>query len=143
MRRMLMLLMATTVLIGALFAADETVAIRQVLLDQQKAWNEGNIEEFMKGYENSEAITFMGKEISRGYSGVITRYRKTYSNKEQMGKLTFSEIEVRMLGNDHALVLGKFALERTAAGGGASSGRYTLVARKTKTGWKFIHDHTS
>lgn len=139
MRMMLMVVMAATML----FAAEEAAAIRQVLEEQQRAWNAGNIEEFMKGYENSEATTFMGKEVSRGYSGVIARYRRTYSNQEQMGKLTFSEIEVRMLGKDHALVLGKFALERTAAGGGAASGRYTLIAKKTKQGWKFIHDHTS
>jgi ketosteroid isomerase-like protein len=60
-----------------------------------------------------------------------------------MGKLTFSELEFRMLGPDHALVLGKFALERSAAAGGNASGRYTLVLHKTVKGWKILHDHTS
>ena len=57
--------------------------------------------------------------------------------------LTFSEIAVRPLGSDYALANGRFALKRTAAGGGDAAGRFTLVLRKTKAGWKIIHDHSS
>jgi ketosteroid isomerase-like protein len=60
-----------------------------------------------------------------------------------MGTLAFSNVAVRMLGPDLALVTGEFHLERTAAGGGSASGRYTLILRKTPAGWKIIHDHTS
>jgi ketosteroid isomerase-like protein len=35
------------------------------------------------------------------------------------------------------------ALKRTQAGGGDVAGRFTLVLRKTKAGWKIIHDHSS
>jgi ketosteroid isomerase-like protein len=60
-----------------------------------------------------------------------------------MGVLTFSEIEVRPLGADYALALGRFALKRTAEGGGDANGRFTLVLHRTKAGWKIIHDHSS
>jgi ketosteroid isomerase-like protein len=40
-------------------------------------------------------------------------------------------------------VLGKFFLTRSAAGGGDATGQFTLVLRKTKQGWKIVHDHTS
>jgi len=42
-----------------------------------------------------------------------------------------------------ASATGKFALKRTAAGGGDTSGRFTLILRQTSSGWKIIHDHTS
>jgi ketosteroid isomerase-like protein len=48
-----------------------------------------------------------------------------------------------MLAAELALVTGEFHLERTAAGGGNASGRYTLILRRTSSGWKIIHDHTS
>jgi ketosteroid isomerase-like protein len=48
-----------------------------------------------------------------------------------------------VLGKDYALANGRFALKRTAAGGGDAAGRFTLVLRKTKSGWKIIHDHSS
>jgi len=42
-----------------------------------------------------------------------------------------------------ALAIGKYSLKRTAAGGGDASGRFTLVLRQTKAGWKIVHDHSS
>ena len=58
---------------------------------------------------------------------ILARYRKTYPTDEARGTLTFSEIEVRPLGEGYALALGKYSLKRTAAGGGDASGRFTLV----------------
>ena len=126
-----------------LMGASEEAAVKKVLDDQVKAWNRRDLDEFVKGYLNSPDITFVGKTVSRGYQGVLDRYRANYGDKQRMGTLRFDEVEVKMLGKDHALILGKFALDRTAAGGGPASGRYSLVARKTKDGWKLIHDHTS
>jgi ketosteroid isomerase-like protein len=60
-----------------------------------------------------------------------------------MGVLTFSEIEVRPLADGVALATGKFALQRSAEGGGDTSGRFTLILKRTAKGWKIIHDHTS
>ena len=143
MRFLFLLCLAT-----ALVAGDESALIRKVLEEQQQAWNAGDLQRFMQGYENSPDITFVGKDVSRGYQSVLTRYLRNYgsqgkADREMMGVLTFSEIEVKMLGPAHALIIGRFALERSPAGGGPASGRYTLIARKTKDGWKLIHDHTS
>ena len=74
---------------------------------------------------------------------VLARYKRGYPTREAMGALTFSEIDVRPLGTEFALAHGKFSLKRTASGGGDASGRFTLVLRKTKAGWKIIHDHSS
>jgi len=74
---------------------------------------------------------------------ILGRYRRRYPTLDAMGKLTFSEIEVRTLAPGVALANGKYELKRTAAGGGGAAGRFTLVLRKTPAGWKIIHDHSS
>lgn len=120
--------------------ADE---IKAAILSQQAAWNRGDIPAFMKAYENSPETTFVGKGVTKGYASVEARYNKSYASKEQMGKLDFTELDVRMLDERTAIVTGRFHLERTAAGGGESKGIFTLVWRKQKDGWKVVHDHTS
>jgi uncharacterized protein (TIGR02246 family) len=118
-------------------------AVRAVLTEQTAAWNRGDLDAFAATYENSPQITFFGKALNRGYADVLARYKKTYGTPESMGQLRFEILESRPLGADHALVLGKFFLTRSAAGGGDATGQFTLVLRKTKQGWKIVHDHTS
>jgi uncharacterized protein (TIGR02246 family) len=125
-----------------LFAQDS--AVRKVLFDSEAAWNRGDLHTFASFYEDSPDTTFIGREVTRGGTqAILDRYRRGYPTREKMGALAFSEIEVRPLGSDYALAIGKFALTRTAEGGGNASGRFSLVLHKTKSGWKIIHDHTS
>jgi len=116
-------------------------AIRQVLATQQAAWNRGDIPTFLKGYWSSPELTFSGSNGTvRGYDGVLERYRKSYPDRQSMGELDFSGLEIRMLGEDSALVLGKWHLTRS---GGDVGGVFTLVFRHFAEGWRIIHDHTS
>ena len=66
-----------------------------------------------------------------------------------MGRLTFSDIDVRLLpgaGGEvrYAAVTGRFHLDRTADGEVAQDdGVYSLLWEKTAQGWKIILDHSS
>ncbi len=125
-----------------LFAQDD--AIRALLASSQTAWNRGDLVAFASYYEDSPDTTFIGNEVVRGGTqAILDRYRRRYPNREAMGILTFSEVEVRTLAPGVALTTGKYELKRTAAGGGGASGRFTLILRRTPAGWKIIHDHTS
>jgi uncharacterized protein (TIGR02246 family) len=117
--------------------------IRMVLTQQVEAWNRGDVEAFMHGYNDSPDTTFIGKTVAHGYRPILERYKKAYATRDAMGTLDFSDLEVRMLGTDHAVVHGKYHLARTAAGGGEASGLFSLVFEKTAQGWKIILDHTS
>ena len=118
--------------------------VRNLLKDSEDAWNRGDLVVFASYYDDSPQTTFIGREVTRGGpEAIVARYRRGYPTREAMGTLTFSEIAVRALGKEYALANGKFALKRTAAGGGDASGRFTLVLRKTAKGWKIIHDHSS
>ncbi|HEX3435256.1 MAG TPA: nuclear transport factor 2 family protein [Pseudacidobacterium sp.] len=127
----------------ALFAQGDESNIRKVLADQITAWNQGDIDTFMKGYKNSPDTTFIGKTRQHGWQQVLERYKRGYPTKEAMGTLDFSDLEVRMLGSDHAVVTGRYHLARDASGGGDASGIFSLVWEKTAEGWKIILDHTS
>jgi uncharacterized protein (TIGR02246 family) len=118
--------------------------IRTILKDSETAWNRGDLVTFASYYDDSSETTFIGKEVTRGGTkAILDRYRRGYPTPEAMGTLTFSELEIRPLAKDVALAIGKFSLKRTSAGGGDTSGRFTLVLKKTRSGWKIIHDHSS
>ena len=130
---------------GALGAADsEEAAIRAVLDAQVEAWNRGDLEEFVSYYEDSPETSFLSSQgVYRGYAGLLERYRGVYPDKERMGRARFSELEIRVLEERFAVVLGRFHLTRPAEHGGDAEGRFTIVLRKTDAGWRIVHDHTS
>lgn len=116
-------------------------AVQAVLEAQRDAWNHGNIEGFMDGYARSETTVFVSDDtVTRGWQTVLDRYRKRYASREQMGTLTYSDLEITVLSNDAALVLGRWHLRRA---NDEPHGRFTLLLRRTKEGWKIVHDHTS
>ena len=125
------------------YAQNATAAMKRVLEDQVSAWNQGDIDAFMRGYKNSPETTFIGKTVHRGWQQVLERYKHSYTTKEAMGTLAFSDLDVRMLGPDHAVATGQYHLTRSAAGGGDATGVFSLVWEKTAEGWKIILDHTS
>jgi len=131
--RYLLLLAAAALAFGQ---GDE---VRKLLKDSEDAWNRGDLVTFSSYYD--DPATFIGRDVTRGGpDAILARYKRGYPNREAMGILTFSEIEVTALGDGYALAHGKFALKRTI---GDASGRFTLVLRRTKGGWKIIHDHSS
>jgi uncharacterized protein (TIGR02246 family) len=125
------------------FAEDAESAIRKVLDGQVSAWNKGDIVSFMQGYKDSPDTTFIGKTMRQGWQQVMERYKASYSTKDAMGTLEFSDLKIRMLGADYAVATGKYHLTRTAAGGGDATGIFSLVWEKSAGGWKIILDHTS
>lgn len=116
-------------------------AIRSVLDAQRDAWNRGDIEGFMDGYERSDDIIFMsGDNLTRGWQTVLDRYKKNYDTREKMGVLTFSDLDVDLLNDNTAVVIGRWSLKRA---NDEPHGRFTLIFKRTKKGWKIVHDHTS
>jgi len=130
-------------LAATLHAQSAPDAIRQVLATQQAAWNRGDVVAFMQGYADSPETTFIGRSVEHGYQKILARYKNAYATRDAMGQLDFTDLDVRMLGPDHAVVTGRFHLTRSAAGGGDAAGIFSLVFEKTPAGWKVILDHTS
>ncbi len=115
--------------------------VRSVLETQVKQWNEGNIPAFMEAYARSDTTRFASAgEFVLGWDTVLARYKARYATPEAMGLLSFSDIDITPLGNDAALVFGRWQLDRV---GDQPTGLFTLLFRKTPEGWRIVHDHTS
>lgn len=123
-------------------AADDKKAIAKVLDDQATAWNKGDLKGFMAGYwESPELSFFSGNNKTKGWQATLERYQKRYQGEgKEMGKLTFSEKSVELLGSDHAVVKGRFTLELEKE---RPTGLFTLILKKLPGGWRIVHDHTS
>jgi ketosteroid isomerase-like protein len=130
-------------------ASSDEAAIRSAIATQGAAWNGGDIPAFMQTYENSPETTFIGSTVRKGYAPILERYKQAYATPEQMGKLTFSNLEVRLLAGtcgqvEYAAVTGKFHLDRTVKGDAKKDdGIFSLVWHKGPQGWKILLDHTS
>ncbi len=121
--------------------AKTEAAIRAVLDAQAAAWNRGDLEGYMDGYNRSPNTEFVsGDRINRGWQAVLDRYKKSYDSREKMGVLTFSELEITVFSKDAALVLGRWRLKRA---NDEPHGTFSLLFRKTKAGWRIVHDHSS
>ena len=116
-------------------------AVRAVIDAQRDAWNRGDVAGYMDGYARNADITFIsGDSHTRGWQTVHDRYQKNYNSREKMGTLTFSDLETTVISPDSVMVLGRWHLQRT---NDQPHGRFTLIFRRTKQGWRIIHDHTS
>jgi len=124
------------------FAQDKNEqSIRKILDEQIKEWNNGNLDQFMKGYWENDSLVFIGKNGPvYGYSNALNNYRKNYRDTSIMGKLSFEIISVKKLSDEYYFVTGKFFLKRTI---GDAKGVYTLLCRKIKGEWKIVVDHSS
>ena len=119
----------------------DTRAIRQVMQEQQDAWNRGDLEAFMQGYWQSDSLRFIGSRgLTYGWQATLDNYKKGYPDRDAMGTLTFDILSVELLLKKSAFVVGKWHLARKA---GDLSGHYTLLWRKIKGKWVIVADHSS
>jgi len=118
------------------------IAIRKILDDQTAAWNRGDLDAFMSiGYWRSDKLKFVsGDRITYGWQQTLDNYKKTYATKELMGTLTFSDLEIEVLSKDAAFVTGSWHLKREKDD---PKGKFTLLFRKFKEGWRIVADHSS
>jgi ketosteroid isomerase-like protein len=127
--------------IPAFAAPSTTDQIRAVIQTQQEAWNRGDIDGFMNGYARARSTTFVSEDtVTRGWQTVRDRYKKRYSDREKMGTLTFSNLEITPLGRGAAIALGRWKLKRSKD---EPHGRFTLIFRQRAEGWRIVNDHTS
>lgn len=114
--------------------------LKSILSVQAKCWNNEDIEGFMQTYWKSEDLTFSsGGKTTRGWQATLDNYKKRYP-VGNMGQLTFDHLEITLLSDDAALVLGQWHL---AYEDNNRDGNFSLVLRKLDGNWKIVHDHSS
>jgi ketosteroid isomerase-like protein len=120
---------------------NDKILILKLLEDQRKAWNRGDLVDYMQGYLKSDSLLFVGKSGPQyGWDSTLANYKKSYPDKKAMGFLSFDIKEVRLISNDHAFVLGAWHLKREKD---EPKGHFTLIVKKIGDEWKVIVDHSS
>jgi ketosteroid isomerase-like protein len=116
-------------------------AIRSVLQKQENEWNKGNLENYMQGYWKNDSVMFIGKSgITYGWQKTLNNYKKGYPNKEAMGKLNFTLLEMKPISKEYYFVVGQWHLQRTI---GDLQGIFTLLFKKINGKWFIVADHSS
>jgi len=132
-------LYAQTSIIDKNIEADN--CIRKALFWQVEAWNKGDINDYMSVYWKSDSLKFIGSaNISYGWNKTLQSYKESYPDKESMGHLSFSDIEIEVLSENSAFVIGKWKLVRDK---GNLNGIFTLLFKKINDKWVIVCDHTS
>jgi len=102
-------------------------------------WNHGNLDAFMRGYENApDTLYISSTKVIRGYAAIRARYAAHYGGS--MGVLSFSDLSKRMLGPDYAVVVAHWHLAMT--NGTHPTGIFSLVLHRSSGAWHIIADHT-
>ena len=115
--------------------------IKNVLHTQQTAWNNGNIDEFMLGYWQSDSLAFSSTNSTvKGWQNTLDRYHNTYPNKGAMGRLKFDIIDVQLMDKTTATLIGEWVLYRKNDN---PKGGFTLIFKKINGDWLIIKDVTT
>ena len=120
--------------------SDDESAIKQLLYEQQEAWNRGDIESFMEAYWDSEELKFYGTNgLTKGWKATKENYYKRYPNRQKMGHLTFGIKSLDRISDNSYFLLGTYSLKRQHDN---PSGAFTLIWKKIEGDWKIIADMT-
>jgi len=119
----------------------DKAAIKGVLQQQVFAWNQRNIEGFMKYYWNSPDLRFISKKgITYGWENIKNNYIKSYPTDTSMGSLSFEINSIDLLSKTDALVVGAWKIKKDNS---ETGGYFTLHFKKIKKVWFIVMDHTS
>ncbi len=121
--------------------SDERQLIEENFQRQIEAWNRGDIESYCNAYVQSDSTTIISEQgVVSGYENILSLYKK-YWKPENMGKLSFSDIEMNRLSNQYFFVTGHFTVELPE--NRVHDGFFSVVMKKVDNRWLILTDHSS
>ena len=119
------------------FEEDKTT-ILNVMEEQEKAWNNFDLEGFMKGYWKSDELKFYGSNgVTTGWQQTLSNYKKRYPTKDHTGELKFTIDAVSKIDSEIYYVMGQYHLKRNV---GDAHGTFMIIFKKIDGEWKIIAD---
>ena len=111
-----------------------------VLKEQAAQWNRGDLRAFVDTYWPGDELTFLGSRgLTRGQEDLLENYERGYPTQQARGVLSFEVIDFQPLGEEYALLLGRYEIERAEP----DAGFFSLVLRRNGETIRILHDHTS
>jgi ketosteroid isomerase-like protein len=124
-------------------ATRQQLDVVKVILAQQGAWNRGDLDGYLSHYKDSPDTQAVLANLVRGIDSIRSAYKQNFPNKESMGEIEDTDIEVKALGDTYALATGKYHLNRPKKSGGPIEGSFMELFEKTKAGWQIIFSQST
>ena len=124
-------------------ATREQLDVTKVVLAQEEAWNKGDLDAYLSHFKDARDTQAMLNGPVRGLANIRSALHITYPNRETMGQLEQTEVEVREMGPTFALATGRYRLNRSRRNGGDAQGTFTEIFEKTGQGWQVIFNETT
>jgi len=114
------------------------MAIQKVMNDQEIAWNNHDLEGFMQGYWESDALKFYGSSgLTKGWEKTLANYKKGYPTKAESGTLKFIINDISKIEGNNYWVMGEYHLKRSI---GDANGVFMIIFKKINGEWKIVAD---
>ncbi|QAA82637.1 nuclear transport factor 2 family protein [Aequorivita sp. H23M31] len=118
--------------------AEDKEAILAVLISQEKAWNQFDLEGYMQGYWKTDSLKFYGsKGLTNGWQQTLDNYKKGYPSKEYTGTLKFTVDNISQIEENSYSVMGQYHLTRKA---GNANGVFMIIFKKIDGEWRIVAD---
>ncbi|HEY4009217.1 MAG TPA: DUF4440 domain-containing protein [Acidobacteriaceae bacterium] len=124
-------------------ATREQLDVVKIIMKQQDAWNNGDLDGYLSHYKDAPDTQAVLASLVRGLDNIRAAYRQNFPNKDTMGNIEDTDVEVRSLSDNFALATGRYHLTRTRKAGGPAEGTFTELFEKTPTGWKVIFSEST
>jgi uncharacterized protein (TIGR02246 family) len=119
----------------------EVAAIRRVIADMEAAWNRGDFEGYMAGFQNPGVVFVSKGRFQDGWQGALEHYVRDYGGApERRGTLHFFDVQVELLAPDAAQLVSRYRLERPKD---PQDGINTRLMRKVGGRWVIALNHVS
>jgi hypothetical protein len=136
------ILFSTILSIAQTLSENDKIAIHNVMAQQEKCWNAGDIDCFMNGYWRSDSLKFIGRKgLTYGWQQTLDNYKENYPDKAAMGQLKFDILSTELLSEGAVLLIGKWHLQRED--NEDLGGHFSLNWKKIDNKWLIISDHSS
>ena len=136
------ILFSTILSIAQTLSENDKIAIHNVMAQQEKCWNAGDIDCFMNGYWRSDSLKFIGRKgLTYGWQQTLDNYKESYPDKAAMGQLKFDILSTELLSEGAVLLIGKWHLKRED--NEDLGGHFSLNWKKIDNKWLIISDHSS
>jgi uncharacterized protein (TIGR02246 family) len=121
-------------------SASSDAEIRARLDSTALGWNRGELATYLAAY-TPDASEMLGDGVAHGRDRIEQTMREGFwKSGRPLQQLHYEHVEVRMLGDEHALVTGQYVL--TGADRPQRTGWFTTVWVRTSDGWRMMHDHS-
>jgi uncharacterized protein (TIGR02246 family) len=126
----------------AVDAAQIRREVMAVLDHGARAWDAGNLDDFVSDYLPDSGTTFITKTgVLHGVAAIRGVYAARFAPGAQRDSLHFQNVEVDVLGPDVVNTIAWYVLTRGDSI--TARGPTSLVMRHVSGRWRIVHDHSS